>query len=75
MLKYIILNEHVVCVNEVRNAYTRLGDIYIDFKCGIPETLKISYVDLGEGKKDFLELCKALKELSDGGVTNGTVVR
>ena len=74
-MKYIALNGYIVCVNEIRNAYVKLGDIYIDFKCGTPETLKISYVDLGEGKKDFLELCEALKELSDGGATNGTMVR
>ena len=75
MLKYIVLNRCVVCVNEIRNAYIQLGDIHIDFKCGTPETLKIAYFDFEEGRKDFLELCKALKELSDGGVTNGTMVR
>ncbi len=74
-MKYVVLNGYVVCVNEVRNAYMKLGDIYIDFKCGTSETLKIVYFDFEEGKKDFLELCKALKELSDGGTTNGTVVR
>ena len=71
MLKYIALNGYVVCVNDIRNAYKQLGDIYIDFKCGAPETLKIHYFDYEEGVKDFLELCKALKELSNGGTTNG----
>ena len=74
-MKYAVLNGYVVCVNEVRNAYMKLGDIYIDFKCGTPETLKIVYFDFEESKKDFLELCKALRELSDGGVINGTMVR
>ena len=74
-MKYVVLNGYVVCVNEVRDAYTQLGDIYIDFKCGTPETLKIPYYNLKERNKDFLELCEALKELSDGGVTNGTMVR
>lgn len=71
MLKYIVLNGYVVCVNEIRNVYKRFGDIYIDFKCGAPETLKISYSDFKEGAKDFLELCKVLKDLSNGGATNG----
>ena len=75
MLKYAVLNGCVVCVNEIRNAYKKLGDIYIDFKCGTPETLKISYFDFEEGERDFLELCKILKELSNGGITNGTMVR
>lgn len=74
MLKYVALNGCVVCVNEIRNAYKRLGDIYIDFKCGTPETLKIGYFDFEESEKDFLELCKSLKELSDGGITNGQMV-
>lgn len=74
-MKYVVLNGYVVCVNEVRDAYTQLGDIYIDFKCGTPETLKIPYYNLKVRNQDFLELCEALKELSDGGVTNGTVVR
>lgn len=74
-MKYVVLNGYIVCVNEVRNAYMKLGDIFIDFKCGTPETLRIAYFDFEERGKDFLELCKALKELSDGGVTNGTVVR
>lgn len=64
-MKYLVLNEHVVCVNEVRNAYTRLGDIYIDFKCGTPETVIIHYFNLKSRDKDFLELCKALTELSE----------
>ena len=75
MLKYIALNGCVVCVNEIRNVYKRLGDIYIDFKCGTPETLQIIYFNVEERDQDFLELCKALKELSDGGTTNGTMVR
>ena len=75
MFKYVVLNGCIVCVNEIRNAYKKLGDIYIDFKCGTPETLKIDYFDFEEGEKDFLELCKALKELSKGGTTNGTMVR
>lgn len=74
-MKYVVLNGYVVCVNEIRDAYTRLGDIHIDFKCGTPETLRIVYYNLEERNKDFLELCEALKELSDGGVTNGTMVR
>ena len=74
-MKYIVLNGYVVCINEIRNAYMKLGDIYIDFKCGTTETLKIPYFDFEDNGKDFLELCKALKELSDGGVTNGTMVR
>lgn len=64
-MKYIVLNGNVVCINEIRNAYTKLGDIYIDFKCGTTETLKIPYYNLEERNKDFLELCEALKELSD----------
>ena len=64
MLKYVVLNGHVVCANEIRNAYKALGDIYINFKCGTLETLEITYFDPEEGERDFLELCKALKELS-----------
>ena len=63
-MKYVALNGYVVCVNEIRNAYKSLGNIYIDFKCGTPETLKITYFDYEEMEKDFLELCKALLELS-----------
>ena len=74
MLKYIMLNGDIVCVNEIRNAYKSFGDIFIDFKCGTPETLRITYFDFDRREKDFLELCKALKELSDGGTTNGTMV-
>ena len=64
-MKYITLNRHVVCVNEIRNAYKSFGDIYIDFKCGTPETLKIAYFSLDVRDKDYCELCKALKELSE----------
>ena len=70
-MKYIALNGHVVCVNDIRNAYKKLGDIYIDFKCGTPQTLKIVYFDYEEGENDFFELCKALKKISNGGTTNG----
>ena len=70
-MKYIMLNNTIVCVNDIRNVYKKLGDIYIDFKCGTPETLKIPYFHWEESDKDFLELCKALKELSNGGTTNG----
>ena len=69
-----MLNSTVVCVNDIRDASRRLGDIYINFKNGPQETLKIVYWDYEESGKDFLELCKALKELSDGGTTNGTMV-
>ena len=31
-MKYIMLNDTVVCVNDIRNVSRRLGDIYIDFK-------------------------------------------
>ena len=75
MLKYIILNGDIVCVNEIRNAYKSLASIFIDFKCGTLETLKITYLDSDERDKDFFELCKTLKELSNGGTTNGTMVR
>jgi hypothetical protein len=74
-MKYVVLNGYVVCVNEIRDAYIKLGDIYIDFKSGTTETLKIPYYNLKERNQDFLELCEALKELSDGGTTNGTMVR
>ena len=62
-MKYIMLNDTVVCVNDIRNAYKELGDIYIDFKCGTPETLKIPYSDWGERNKDFFDLVFALKGL------------
>ena len=75
MLKYVVLNGYIVCVNEIRDAYKSCGDILINFKCGTPETLKVVYFDLEERNKDCFELCKALKELSNGGTTNGTVVR
>lgn len=58
-----MLNNTVVCVNDIRNVYKKLGDIYIDFKCDTPETLKIPYFDWEESGKDFLELCKSLKDL------------
>ena len=41
----------------------KLGDIYIDFKCGTPETLKIPYFDWEESNKDFFDLAIALKDL------------
>ena len=62
-MKYAMLNDTVVCVNDIRNVSRKLGDIYIDFKCGTPETLKIVYWDYEESGKDFLELCKSLKDL------------
>lgn len=64
MLRYVVLHGCVICVNEIRNAHKRLGDIHIDFKCGTPETFKIAYFDSEERDQDFLELCKVLKELS-----------
>ena len=70
-MKYVMLNSTVVCVNDIRDVSLHLGDIYINFKNGPRETLKIVYWDCEERKKDFLELCKALQELSDGGTTNG----
>ena len=62
-MKYIMLNDTVVCVNDIRNVSRRLGDIYIDFKCGTPETLKIVYTDFDKSKEDFLYLCRSLKNL------------
>ena len=58
-----MLNNTIVCVNDIRNVYKKLGDIYIDFKCGTPETLKIPYFDWEERNKDFLDLAIALKDL------------
>ena len=66
MLKYVVLNGCIVCVNDIRNAYKSYGDIFIDFKCGAPETLRVTYFDFDEREKDFLELCQVLKELSNG---------
>ena len=65
-MKYVMLNSHIVCVNDIRNTYMSLGDIYIDFKNGNQETLKIYYSDVGSCKENFLELCKALKDLEEG---------
>ena len=62
-MKYVMLNNTVVCVNDIRNVYRQLGDIYIDFKCGTPETLKIPYFDWEESNKDFFDLAIALKDL------------
>lgn len=62
-MKYVMLNNTVVCVNDIRNVYRKLGDIYIDFKCGTPETLKIPYFDWEESNKDFFDLAIALKDL------------
>ena len=62
-MKYVMLNNTIVCVNDIRNVYRQLGDIYIDFKCGTPETLKIPYFDWEESNKDFLDLAIALKDL------------
>ena len=64
-MKYIMLNSTVVCVNDIRDVSRRLGDIYINFKNGPRETLKIGYWDCEESGKDFLELCKMLKELEN----------
>ena len=66
MLRYVVLNGCIVCVNDIRNAYKSCGDIFIDFKCGTPETLRVTYFDFDEREKDFLELCQVLKELSNG---------
>lgn len=62
-MKYMMLNNTVVCVNDIRNVYKKLGDIYIDFKCGTPATLKIPYFDWEESNKDFFDLAIALKDL------------
>lgn len=62
-MKYIMLNSTVVCVNDIRDVSRHLGDIYINFKNGPQETLKIVYWDCEESENDFLELCKALKAL------------
>ena len=62
-MKYVMLNNTVVCVNDIRNVYKKLGDIYIDFKCGTPETLKIPYFDWEESNTDFPNLAIALKDL------------
>ena len=64
-MKYVMLNSTVVCVNDIRDVSRRLGDIYINFKNGPRETLKIVYWDCEESGKDFLELCKTLKELEN----------
>lgn len=64
-MKYIMLNSHVVCVNDIRNTYTSMGNIYIDFKNGNQETLRIYYSDFDACREDFLELCKTLKDLQE----------
>ena len=58
MLKYVVLNGCIVCVNDIRNAYKSLGDIFIDFKCGTPETLRIAYFDFDERDNDFLNFVR-----------------
>ena len=34
-MNYIVLNSHIVCLNEIRNAYKYFDSIYIDFKNGL----------------------------------------
>ena len=59
-MEYIILNSHIICLSEIRNAYKYLGDIYIDFKRGNTETLRIKYKTFRECDEGFNLLTEAL---------------
>ena len=59
-MNYIVLNSHIVCLNEIRNAYKYFDSIYIDFKNGDTKTLIVKYGILSERDKDFALLMEAL---------------
>ena len=59
-MEYIVLNSHIICLSEIRDAYKFLGDIYINFKHGNTEPLQIVYKTFNECDKDFNLLMEAL---------------
>ena len=59
-MDYIVLNSHIVCLSEIRDAYKYFDSIYIDFKNGDVKTLIIKYTDISERNEGFDLLMEAL---------------